>query len=337
MVQDRLAAHRLPNGVAPTPFTWGLLGGQVDAAWWTFEWNPIIGCTPVSTGCLGCPNVTDTLTKTIKVLSVRSVQVLAEEFKPSSELYSRSGFPDIVKVCDCSDLFHEAVPFVALLGVLTAVYRMPHKLFFVRTKRPDTVHKLLSTLSKELSFVAHLSNLWIGTSVEDKFVFPTRVASLLKLPKAVNVWLSYEPAISSIPTTQWEEALRHGRITWVTSGGEVCTRSSRPADPQWFKEVLSHCQKYKVPLWHIGNGCWLKAHRPSIDAFGDVGSGYHIDYTIDGEGRREFPVTIEQYLAIVNHRIANVASAPPNVRDLPLKLRTCLLRDVLPKVKKVRG
>jgi protein gp37 len=315
---------KLGNGQAVSQHAVEILGGQDNAAWWTTEWHPIVGCSPVSTGCTDCPVIAigDHSTRGASLPTARAIRVRAEEFKPSGSLYARCTAPDIVRMCDSSDLFHPSVPFVVLLGVLTAVYRMPHKLFFVRTKRPELFYKLLTGLKSELRFVRSLSNLWVGTTVEDEFVFPPRVERLLAVEGDFYRWLSYEPAIGRVTSAQWDAALRTGKVGWVTSSGEVARARTRPSDPEWFETAARACTKYNVPLWHTGSGSWVKKNKPSLHMFGDVNSMYHTDYTIRGSICRKFPVDVAMFERIVANRIAKAGDTPPPVSSLPKWLRT---------------
>lgn len=319
----------LSNNSTATEVAWDLLGGVVDAAWWTMEWDPIVGCTPLSTGCIDCPVITDIKRMTLNI-GKRCVKVVPDEFRPSGSLYARQAAADIVRCCDNTDLFHESVPFVALLGVLTAVYRMPHKLFFIRTKRPAMLARLLRVAANELEFVSYLSNLWIGVSVEDQFVFNPRVDALLSLRGQFKRWLSYEPAIGGVTSDQWRRALAKGKIGWVTGCGEITRAGSRPTDPLWLEDMARACERFSVPLWHIGNGSWVKKSKPSVEAFGDMGAGYHVDYTILGREWRSFPVDIASYATCINNRIRHIRYSPPAVGNLPRLLREGNLGQIAP-------
>lgn len=119
--------------------------------WTDASWNPVVGCTPVSPGCLNCYAATFAargLHQSYVGLTVRrkreggrgtravfngTVRCLPERL--TEPLHWRK--PRRVFVNSMSDLFHEAVPFEFIDKVFAVMALCPQHTFQVLTKRPE--------------------------------------------------------------------------------------------------------------------------------------------------------------------------------------------------------
>jgi protein gp37 len=128
---------------------------------WTDEvWNPVVGCSPVSPGCLNCYAATmarrlDGMGKRgygpvdgVRIAEVRggravftgSVRCVPEALgKPLSWRAPRKVF-----VNSMSDLFHEEVPFEFVDRVWAVMALSPQHTFQVLTKRPERMAEYLA-------------------------------------------------------------------------------------------------------------------------------------------------------------------------------------------------
>ena len=129
--------------------------------WTEKTWNPVVGCTPVSPGCLNCyaarmarrqeamgtpgyePRTHHGFpeSRTIRIAEVRGGRpVFTGEVRCLPERLEeplRWRKPRLVFVNSMSDLFHEAVPFEFVDRVFAVMALCPQHTFQVLTKRPE--------------------------------------------------------------------------------------------------------------------------------------------------------------------------------------------------------
>ena len=79
-----------------------------------------------------------------------------------------------------------------------------------------------------------LSNVWLGTSIEDSRVL-SRLDHLRKVPAAIR-FVSLEPLIGSVAQADFTN------IDWAIVGGESGPRA-RPMDPAWVVEIEKICRR----------------------------------------------------------------------------------------------
>ena len=134
-----------------------------------------------------------------------------------------------------SDLFHEAVPAGFIRRVWNLMAKTPRHTYQILTKRPDRMAEVLSGDGFRL-----LSNVWLGTSVEDGRVLDRRVAGphdrgdAEAVPAAIR-FVSFEPLIGSVAGSD----LRG--IHWAIVGGESGPRA-REMKPTWVEEIEVMCR-----------------------------------------------------------------------------------------------
>ena len=203
--------------------------------WTEATWNPVTGCTKVSPGCDHC-----------------YAETFAERWRGVPDHPYEQGFdlrfwperldqpvqwkrPRTIFVNSMSDLFHQKVPASFVDRVLDTVRATPRHTYQVLTKRPGKMASVMGRLQPE-----PLSNLWLGTSVEDD----ARVARLdhLKDTPAAVRFLSLEPLLGPVPS------LDLAGIDWVIVGGESGPRH-RPMDPGWVRDVRDRCVDAGVPFF----------------------------------------------------------------------------------------
>ena len=125
-----------------------------------------------------------------------------------------------------SDLFHEAVPTGFIDRVWRVMANTPQHTYQILTKRPDRMADICNQLPS-------LSNLWLGTSVENA-EYLGRIDQLRKVNASVR-FISFEPLIGSVAGAD----LRN--IHWAIIGGESGPKS-RAMREEWVDEIESMCR-----------------------------------------------------------------------------------------------
>ncbi len=201
--------------------------------WTQRTWNPVTGCTKISTGCKNC-----------------YAHRMALRLKAMGQPNYRNGFrvtkhPHVLKtplrwkqprtifVNSMSDLFHQAVDLDFISSVFEVMYQASHHQFQVLTKRSAR----LLQLSYKLNWP---QNVWMGVTVEtDDYTF--RIDDLRQTSANVK-FLSLEPLLGPIP------GLDLMGIDWVIVGGESGP-GARPVRCEWVTDIRDQCLAANVPFF----------------------------------------------------------------------------------------
>jgi len=209
------------------------MGYKTKIEWTDSSWNPVIGCTKVSSGCKNC-----------------YAELLAERFRGVPNHPFESGFdlrlqphklevplswrkPRLIFVCSMSDLFHAEVPDSYIHDVFRVMNEAHWHTFQILTKRSQR----LADLSSHLKWS---QNIWAGVSAESSDHYD-RISCLIRVPSKVR-FLSLEPLLGPM-----NEIPLKG-IDWVIVGGESGPRA-RPMDISWARSIKSQCSKVNVPFF----------------------------------------------------------------------------------------
>lgn len=200
--------------------------------------------------------------------------------------------PRRVFVNSMSDLFHELVPFSFIDKVFAVMALTPWHIYQILTKRPERMREYMQsgrkvaiwvqaeqmmlmgrryfgpTLTGTLGSYTYqggpmddkpwpLSNVWLGTSIENQRWADERIPHLLKVPATVR-FLSCEPLLGPLDLTIAKlpsEATCHplkvqegnypvsgfvGPIKWVIVGGESGPHF-RPMNLNWARSIRDQC------------------------------------------------------------------------------------------------
>ena len=197
-------------------------------------WNPVVGCTRVSSGCDSCYAVRQSYrmeamhSKAYAGLTVLNAKgerhfngtVRCLPGRLSDPLHWRK--PCRVFVNSMSDLFHKNVPFVFIDQVFAVMMLCPQHTFQILTKRPERMAEYFSRYFDKPAAIAYrwgeeaalfladakeghafiandgaMSNVWLGTSTEDQATADERIPHLLRCPGAVR-FLSVEPMLGTV-------------------------------------------------------------------------------------------------------------------------------------------
>lgn len=203
--------------------------------WTESTWNPITGCTKLSSGCKFCY---------AEVMAKRLQAMGQDKYKNGFELtlhpevlnepYSwKKG--KMIFVNSMSDLFHKEVPVDYIQQVFRVIKNNPQHVFQVLTKRADVLRYYDSE-----GWLEWPHNLWMGVTVENNDVI-NRI-ELLRQTKARVKFLSCEPLLSALPE------MNLSGIDWVIVGGES-GRTPRPIKEEWVIDIKEQCTEQNVAFY----------------------------------------------------------------------------------------
>src|SRR5262245_24580793 len=198
-----------------------MLMAESSIEWTDATWNPVAGCTVITAGCTNCyamrmaARLAAIGQRKYRGLTRKSGQryvwigeVRCDELALKIPLaWSR---PRRVFVNSMSDLFHEDVPAPFIQKVWQVMQETPRHTYQILTKRPARMLEVASDLPL-------LTNVWLGTSVEDDAVLK-RIDALRLVPAKVR-FISFEPLLGSVAAADLTE------IHWVIVGGESGPRA----------------------------------------------------------------------------------------------------------------
>lgn len=238
---------------------------------WTDEtWNPMTGCTKISSGCDHCYAHTVAHTKTkasyLRQLPVKDTPANREDpfaprFWPERLMKPFSWRePKRVFVNSMSDVFHAHFSLEQIQMVFDVMNALPQHQFQVLTKRPERAARLASELQ-------WTENIWMGTSIENMDV-ARRADALRAIPAYVH-FISAEPLLGPL------DGLNLDHIEWVIGGGESGI-GHRPCDPAWAEGLRDLCEAHRVHFfWKQWGGRTPKSGGRLLD--GQEWNEYPVD------------------------------------------------------------
>jgi protein gp37 len=293
------------------------MGDKTAIEWTDATWNPVTGCTRVSSGCDHCyiertPPFRQTGRRFDGDGPGSTTGVLLHHDRLHQPWRWRK--PRRVFVNSVSDLFHDAVPDDYIAQVFAVMDAAPEHIFQVLTKRPARMRSLLSSLAFEHAVFKHwsggsalnpderypgwpLPNVHLGVSVEDQRAADLRIPTLLDTPAAVR-FLSCEPLLGSIElvpehlggypeSDQWTRDRQAGLVpllNWVIVGGESGPHA-RPMHPNWARSLRDQCAVADVPYFFKQWGEWAPPTELVENHWCDVWEERHVQYVHPVDGR----------------------------------------------------
>src|SRR5260221_1113213 len=207
------------------------MSGRSKIEWTEHTWNPVTGCTKISPGCKFC--YAETLAKRLHRMNApgyrNGFKLTLHPERLKDPLKRKK--PTMWFVNSMSDLFHDRVPFEYIDEVFKPIWQTPQHRYQVLTKRPERMSRYFSPRSVP-------SNVWIGTSVENKEYGLPRIDALRKVRSDVR-FLSIEPLLEDIGEIDLSG------ISWVIVGGESGARA-RPMHPDWVRSIRDQCEEAGV-------------------------------------------------------------------------------------------
>lgn len=206
--------------------------------WTNATWNPVRGCTKVSSGCAHC--YAETFAERFRGVEGHAYEqgfdLRLVPSKVDQPLLWRE--PKMIFVNSMSDLFQESVPDDYILGVVRVMQLANWHTYQVLTKRSARMRELLQG---KLSFVRKLDHIWWGVSVENRKQGLPRVAHLNSAPVKIK-FLSIEPLLEDLGEIDLK------KTSWVIVGGESGP-GARPMKKEWVLQIRDQCHKANVPFF----------------------------------------------------------------------------------------
>ena len=201
--------------------------------WTESTWNPVTGCTKISSGCANC--YAEKMAKRLKAMGQINYQngfdVTCHD--NALDIPLRWKKSRLIFVNSMSDLFHEDVSDEFIHRVFSVMQKAKQHQFQVLTKRAVRLEQMSQSLPWP-------ENIWIGVTVEDtKHI--SRIDCLRKVEASVK-FLSIEPLLGPIRNINLD------RIDWVIVGGESGP-GSREIREEWVLDIRDQCLKNQVPFF----------------------------------------------------------------------------------------
>lgn len=190
----------------------GLVVGKTKIEWVVnpdgsrgMTWNPVVGCSPISSGCKNCYALR--MAKRLRGIGLPQYQnVVDSEGWTGKTEFVRNALDNMhgvkkasmVFVCSMGDLFHESVDFLTAAEILGRIRMLEKHTFVILTKRPHRIKEFwgwMNSKSRDREFTWP-SNCLSGVSVENQPTANERIPFLAELPGFHLV--SYEPAIGPV-------------------------------------------------------------------------------------------------------------------------------------------
>lgn len=203
--------------------------------WTESSWNPVTGCTKISTGCKFC--YAEVMARRLKAMGQEKYSHGFELTLHPETLHEPYTWkkPKMIFVNSMSDLFHKDVPVDYIKEIFRVIKENPQHVFQILTKRADVLHYYDSE-----GLLNWTHNLWMGVTVENMEVIG-RIKHLQATGAKVK-FISCEPLLSPL------QDLNLQQIDWVIVGGES-GRTPRPMKEEWVIDIKEQCQQSGVAFY----------------------------------------------------------------------------------------
>ena len=209
--------------------------------WTNITWNPSVGCTKISPGCLNC--YAEKFAKRLQGQGRRGYEngfkltLLPERLnEPLRRKTATMYFVDSM-----SDLFHRDIPDEYIKEVLDIISRAPQHIFQILTKRAER-------MAAYFEGVQPPRNAWLGVSVEDRKHGIQRIGFLKEIDATVR-FLSVEPLLEDLGE------LDLSGLHWVIVGGESGP-AARRMEASWVESLRDQCMQREIPFFFKQWGTW---------------------------------------------------------------------------------
>jgi len=188
------------------------------------EWNPIVGCGPMSPGCANC--YARQIARRFKMPGWDGTAHFSNGRIGKPMTWKK---PHRVFVNSMGDIFHESVPFEWPENVWNVMGDCLEHTFMILTRRPKRMLEWFDT-----GRVPTLVNLWVGITAENQKAWDDRMTSLAMTPGAVK-FVSFEPLLEAID-------MHGGWLPNLAIVGAETGPHKRPCRPEWIDSLRSQCK-----------------------------------------------------------------------------------------------
>ncbi|MCX5634384.1 MAG: phage Gp37/Gp68 family protein [Planctomycetota bacterium] len=201
--------------------------------WTECTWNPVTGCSKISTGCQHC--YAERMALRLQAMGQPNYRngfhVTIHQHMLDLPLRWRS--PKKIFVNSMGDIFHQLVPYDFVAESFGIMTKAAQHQFQLLTKRSLRLWQLASDLPWP-------KNIWVGVTVETAD-YLERIDHLRQTGAAVK-FVSFEPLLGPIPDINLEG------INWVIAGGESGP-GARPIEVDWVRNIREQCVEQNVPFF----------------------------------------------------------------------------------------
>ena len=209
--------------------------------WTDASWNPVTGCTKMSSGCQHC--YAEVMARRLRAMGVEKYkngfQVTVHDDCLEEPLAWKK--PKTIFVCSMSDLFHKDVPFEFIDKVFSVIMRTPRHRYQILTKRADRMAEYFETRPVPV-------NAWLGVTVDVQSSKP-RIDALRGIKGAPIRFLSCEPLLEDLGV------LNLDGIDWIIVGGES-GKQARPMKEEWVLNIKSQVEQTGKAFFFKQWGTW---------------------------------------------------------------------------------
>lgn len=205
--------------------------------WWNRGWNPVMGCTKCSDGCVNC-YAELLVQKRVKSEKNMTFNIRVNEKQLNKKFDDNKEF---VFVCSQSDLFHHSIPENVINKTLNKMVECKDKKFAVCTKRSAYLREYFNNPNL---IEKNYDNVIFGVTVESN-KYKSRIEDLLECDFIKHRFVCFEPLLEEIDI---KEYLKTGKINWVVVGCETGD-NARSCNMKWIEKIVKQSHKYNVPVF----------------------------------------------------------------------------------------
>jgi protein gp37 len=206
---------------------------DTNISWAQKSWNPVLGCSRLTSGCEKCYAEAISLRFRHTPLPWTAKNAAVDvQLKPHKlrEPYALKT-PSRIFVNSMSDLYHEQIPDAYIQRVFGVMIDCPQHTFMVLTKRSARMARWPGPWP---------THIWQGVSIENRRELG-RLDHLRACGAQVK-FLSLEPLLEDLGK------INLNGVSWIICGGESGP-GYRTMEHAWARSILEQCLDAGVPMW----------------------------------------------------------------------------------------